>query len=463
MDSPKDFSGLLDDSMELTEGAGPAQVLSSSKFSTTTRDAADDAPGSLTSPYRSTTAKWLSGGSVSGLISCRERASVFFGAKATLTNESPTGTLGARQNKETSDTGLVNKDDQGANGPTPQLSSPIDIVSAVATVITQNIAHPAAANAPRSPSTGSSDSGLPVSAARQTVPSQNIAGDAASDMYPAKSAAETTAFAIALTPAGAVESGTLARDPAAAGPSNDQGQASTIGKPTVPEQPAGVFSDTFAADDSDSEFSVDRSTRSALPDSFTSIQAGSQNNPGSLSTAMSSQSAEAMDRTRLRSEGLIGVASPSADQSISDLINSSPMSSSKVIQPMESHEMHVSGAPKTDLTVRIEGDAGQSVNLRVVERAGQIQVSVRTNDPVTAAMLRREIPALQTGLERIGWHANPIAHATQPPNEARSSEDQAHSHDQNAEEKSQNNPQQQQQRPRSSAADQWLELMHREN
>jgi hypothetical protein len=82
---------------------------------------------------------------------------------------------------------------------------------------------------------------------------------------------------------------------------------------------------------------------------------------------------------------------------------------------------------------------------------------------VTAAMLRREIPALQTGLERIGWHANPLAHAIQPPNEARSSDDQTHSHHQNAEEKSHNDPQQQQQRPRSSAADQWLELMHREN
>jgi hypothetical protein len=468
MGSMTDFSGVLDDSMELAQSAGRAQAVSSSKFSTSTRDASDDIPGSLTSAYRSTTPKLLSGGSVSpGSITGGETSFAFFAAKATPSKESPTATLGAHQKKGNSDPGLLNKDDYGANGPTPELSSVNNLVPASASLITQNIARSEAPNALRAPSAGSLDFGAPVTVAGQTVTSQLTAGSSTSYLYPATSDAETTAFAIALTPTSESESGTLERDPGVAGPlvvpSYNQVQASTVGKAMVPQQSGSVSTGSSATDDSDSESTADPATRIAQPGSFGPEPAGSQNSPSLVSTEESSQKGAAMDRNKPHSEGFVGVASESVDRSISDPTNDSPMSSSKAIQPMESHEMHVPGAPKTDLTVRIQGDAGQSVNLRVVERAGQIQVSVRTNDPVTAALLRREVPALQTGLERIGWHANPITPAIQPPSEARSSDEQTHSQHQNAEQKSQSDPQQQQQRPRSGAADQWLELMYRQN
>jgi len=461
-----DFSDLLDDSIEVAQSAGPSQALSSTNLKTSNRDTSEDVPEAVTFPYRSTAPKWLSDRPTSAAsIAGGERSSVFFATKPTSSNEFLTGTLGSREKKEAFNSGPTNKADQGASEPTVQLSSGISIASTAVAATSQNIVHSNAPSEPQSPSAGNLLNGTPGINARQTLTPQTITGEAASDMYPTKSDVETTAFAVALTRETGAEGHSQAREPLGEGPAvaplSNQYQAPMVGKAPVAEPPDGASTNSFAVGDSDSELSSDRSIGNTISSSFISAASGSQNSPRLRSTDVSSQSGAAMDATKLHSAGLIGLAPGNTNRSISGPINDSPMSSSNAMQPMEGHEMHVSGAPKTDLTVRIQGDAGQSVNLRVVERAGQIQVSVRTNDPVTAAMLRREVPALQAGLERIGWHANPITHALQQPGEARSSEEQTHSQHRKGDENSHSD--QQQQRPRSGAADQWLELMHREN
>ena len=59
---------------------------------------------------------------------------------------------------------------------------------------------------------------------------------------------------------------------------------------------------------------------------------------------------------------------------------------------------------KTDLNMRLQGQSGESINLRISERAGDIQISVRSSDQGTANVLKHELPSIEAGLERAGWH-----------------------------------------------------------
>jgi hypothetical protein len=50
--------------------------------------------------------------------------------------------------------------------------------------------------------------------------------------------------------------------------------------------------------------------------------------------------------------------------------------------------------------------AGQRVEVSLAERAGEVQVSVRTPDGVLAQSLRDHLPALSARLEQSGFHAD---------------------------------------------------------
>lgn len=51
-------------------------------------------------------------------------------------------------------------------------------------------------------------------------------------------------------------------------------------------------------------------------------------------------------------------------------------------------------------------DNGQRVELRVVERAGDIHVAVRTTDPQLRSAMQQELPALSARLEESGYHGD---------------------------------------------------------
>jgi hypothetical protein len=57
----------------------------------------------------------------------------------------------------------------------------------------------------------------------------------------------------------------------------------------------------------------------------------------------------------------------------------------------------------TDFKIAVN-DNGQRVDLRVMQRAGEIHVAVRTPDAVLATSLREELPALSAKLEQSGFH-----------------------------------------------------------
>ena len=69
--------------------------------------------------------------------------------------------------------------------------------------------------------------------------------------------------------------------------------------------------------------------------------------------------------------------------------------------------------------IRVQVDGAQRVELRMVERGGEVHVAVRTPDSKLAGALREDLPALsqrleQTGLRAESWHTGQAAGERQP-------------------------------------------------
>jgi hypothetical protein len=72
--------------------------------------------------------------------------------------------------------------------------------------------------------------------------------------------------------------------------------------------------------------------------------------------------------------------------------------------PAELEPESVARTPARDITLRLnEGD--QRVDVRLVERQGEVHVAVRTPDAGLASDLRRDLPSLAARLEQNGFHA----------------------------------------------------------
>lgn len=64
-----------------------------------------------------------------------------------------------------------------------------------------------------------------------------------------------------------------------------------------------------------------------------------------------------------------------------------------------------SSSPVTDIRLQVEGSANQHVNVRVVQEADGLRVSVRSNDPVLTQSLQERVPELTTRLEQHHYQA----------------------------------------------------------
>jgi hypothetical protein len=63
-----------------------------------------------------------------------------------------------------------------------------------------------------------------------------------------------------------------------------------------------------------------------------------------------------------------------------------------------------SGAAQ-EISIRIAQPDAAPVDLRVVERGGQVHVDVRTSDPAMQTSLRQDLGTLTNSLERAGYHS----------------------------------------------------------
>jgi hypothetical protein len=75
--------------------------------------------------------------------------------------------------------------------------------------------------------------------------------------------------------------------------------------------------------------------------------------------------------------------------------------------------------PAAAREIRVQVDGLQRVELRMVERGGEVHVAVRTPDSRLAGSLREDLPVLsarleQTGLRAAAWHTGSSAGERQP-------------------------------------------------
>lgn len=71
-------------------------------------------------------------------------------------------------------------------------------------------------------------------------------------------------------------------------------------------------------------------------------------------------------------------------------------------------------APAQEIAIRIAPPDSPSVDLRVIERSGQVHVDVRTPDAAMQASLRQDLGTLTNSLERAGYHTETFAPASSP-------------------------------------------------
>jgi hypothetical protein len=297
------------------------------------------------------------------------------------------------------------------------------------------------------------------------VPAQLVSGGAADDVGVLISRKEVTAFEIMLTPtaqtdgqhqqhsADAVNAGLEWSDEPTLPSLLPQTELSYHARPAF----TGSTSET-----SDSKISADGSpTRQGTGTASLGF--------GELPRILTLRSTEAvalrsgLDRVGSDSNDPIIAAATTGNQSSPALTSESRASSSQPIVPMESNEMTVPSPPKAELSVRIQGESGQIVNVRIAERAGQVQVLVRASDPATAAMLRRDLPTMRTSLEQIGWHLGSLSNFPDQIGGAHHNDAQSHAQgEHHGQDQAPEQWQQEQNRRHPGPGDQWLELMNRE-
>jgi hypothetical protein len=112
-----------------------------------------------------------------------------------------------------------------------------------------------------------------------------------------------------------------------------------------------------------------------------------------------------------------------------------------------------------EVNLRVQGDSGESVSVRLSDHSGQVQISVRSTDQGAATTLRQDLSSLSAGLERQGWKTD--VSGMLPQAAVRDLSNTRHSDDQG---RQQSHPDWQAppDKKRSSPSDQWAEMNEQE-
>jgi hypothetical protein len=138
-------------------------------------------------------------------------------------------------------------------------------------------------------------------------------------------------------------------------------------------------------------------------------------------------------------------------------LESSP-SNPPVVSP--SNEPVSNQPPVRSVSLRMEGQSGETVNVRLTDRAGQIQVSVSSSDIRTAASLQQDLATLSSNLEKVGWKADEPAPGSSPKNSDASADQQSR---QQSQRQAPGDGEQQSGRRRPSLSEQWAEMASSQN
>ena len=111
------------------------------------------------------------------------------------------------------------------------------------------------------------------------------------------------------------------------------------------------------------------------------------------------------------------VAVPSFTSSPTDPTRTSPAATpyNTTAEAVRTTESNLAAAPPLrtgaaqEISIRIAPPDSPAVDLRVVERAGQVHVDVRTTDAAMQTSLRQDLGTLTNSLERAGYHTETFA------------------------------------------------------
>jgi hypothetical protein len=126
--------------------------------------------------------------------------------------------------------------------------------------------------------------------------------------------------------------------------------------------------------------------------------------------------------------------------------------------PTDNHVSSSQPTSKPDLSVNMTGQSGETVNVRVSERGGEIQIAVRASDTAISSQIKHELPAVQAALERIGWHSEATSGAAQASAHHGDSQSESESGHQQGW-RNNSDGQSRQDRRRSSGQDPWASLL----
>lgn len=131
-----------------------------------------------------------------------------------------------------------------------------------------------------------------------------------------------------------------------------------------------------------------------------------------------------------------------------------------VTQPMNLQDNSTNGnvGATKEIAIRLQGESGETIDVKLVDQGGQVQLSVRSSDPATASSLRQDLSSLTSSLDKAGWKPEiSVASGSsfEPVNQTRQT-------DRNSQDSSgSKQPEWQQETPskRQSASDIWDELL----
>jgi hypothetical protein len=147
---------------------------------------------------------------------------------------------------------------------------------------------------------------------------------------------------------------------------------------------------------------------------------------------------------------------PTADRPAA--ASESKVSSNPPGLPIDDHVSSSQPTSKPDLSVNMTGQSGETVNVRVSERGGEIQIAVRASDTAISSQIKHELPAVQAALERIGWHSEATSGAAQASAHHGDSQSESESGHQQGW-RNNSDGQSRQDRRRSSGQDPWASLL----
>ena len=141
---------------------------------------------------------------------------------------------------------------------------------------------------------------------------------------------------------------------------------------------------------------------------------------------------------------------------------SAPAQSSMVNQPTDLQQA-ATGSPAREVTVRLQGDSGETISIRLTDQSGQVQVAVRSTDTGSVASLRQDLSSLTSSLDRIGWKAEVSNNVAASNN--MSGQDSSGSGNNSREDNRNGSPDWEQgsRRQRNTTSEMWDEILYRQS